>query len=117
MEQKVCPVTGRTFDSGSILLDKRLKKSMDRKTVTGWQIHPEVQDQIDKGFVALVEIDPEKSTPGRNGNLKPQDVWRTGRLAYLRKEKFEQIFNRPADTPFVWIDAEVLERLGINEQK
>jgi len=39
MEQKVCPVCGQAFDTGVILLDKRLRNSLERKTVTGWDLY------------------------------------------------------------------------------
>lgn len=47
---------------------------------TGYQFSPEVQEQLDKGFVVLVECDPEKSV----GNT-PDTVWRTGNITYLKK--------------------------------
>lgn len=36
MEQNVCAVCGKTFDTGSILLDRRMQDSMERHTVTDW---------------------------------------------------------------------------------
>jgi len=62
MEQKVCPVCGTAFDTGTILLDKRLRNSLERKTVTGWDLCPEHAKLWKKGYIALVECDPEKST-------------------------------------------------------
>ena len=40
MEQNVCPVCGKAFDTGTILLDRRLRNSLERKTVTGWSLCP-----------------------------------------------------------------------------
>lgn len=35
LEQHACLVCGTTFDTGAILLDKRLRASMERHTATG----------------------------------------------------------------------------------
>jgi len=40
LEQRVCLVCGTTFDTGAILLDKRLRQHLDRHTVTGWGLCP-----------------------------------------------------------------------------
>ena len=40
MERRVCRVCGREYDTGAILLDRRLKKSMDRHTLTGGGFMP-----------------------------------------------------------------------------
>lgn len=88
MEQKVCIATGKTYDTGTILMDRRLQDSMDRNTVTGYGFCPEVQEKLDEGYIVLVEADPEKSI----GNT-PDTVWRTGRIAYIRKEIADKAFN------------------------
>ncbi len=41
LEQHVCLVCGTAFDTGAILLDKRLRASMERRTATGWGLCPE----------------------------------------------------------------------------
>ena len=61
LEQHVCLVCGTAFDTGAILLDKRLRASMERHTATGWGLCPEHQKLADDGFVALVECDPQRS--------------------------------------------------------
>ncbi|MBL5864351.1 translesion error-prone DNA polymerase V subunit UmuC [Serratia fonticola] len=61
MEQHVCLVCGVPFDTGSLLLDKRLRASLERHTVTDWGLCPEHQKRFSEGFIALVECDPERS--------------------------------------------------------
>ena len=61
MEQHVCLVCGVAFDTGAILLDKRLRASMERHTTTGWGLCAEHQKLADDDFVALVECDPQRS--------------------------------------------------------
>lgn len=36
LEQHVCLVCGTAFDTGRILLDKRLRACMEHHTTTGW---------------------------------------------------------------------------------
>ena len=54
MEQKICLVTGKPYDTGTILLRKQLLKneSNDKYCSTGFGLSPEVQKMIDDGFVA-----------------------------------------------------------------
>src|SRR3546814_15507025 len=83
------------FDTGAILLDKRLRASMERHTKTGWGLCPEHQKLSDDGFVALVECDPQRSGSQAGGRMKPEQAYRTGRLAHLRRTVFAPVFNVP----------------------
>ena len=112
LEQHVCLVCGVPFDTGAILLDKRLSASMEYHTATGWGLCPEHQKLADEGFVALVECDPQRSgSPG--GRLKPEQAYRTGRLAHIKRHLFTQVFNVPieADRPCVFVEPGVIEQL------
>jgi hypothetical protein len=114
MEQHVCLVCGQAFDTGAILLDRRLRPSMPRHTVTGWDLCPEHRRLHEAGFVALVECDPTKSgDPGSGEKVSPNQVWRTGRLAHLKREIFVTMFNVAADpnTPCAFVDPEVMAML------
>ena len=114
MEQHVCLVCGVAFDTGAILLDKRLRASMERHTKTGWGLCAEHQKLADDGFVALVECDPQRSgSPAGGGRVKPEQAYRTGRLAHLKREAFAQVFNVPiaADQPCVFVEPGVIEQL------
>jgi hypothetical protein len=112
LEQHVCLVCGVAFDTGNLLLDKRLRASMERHTATGWGLCPEHQRLADDGFVALVECDPQRSgSPG--GRLKPEQAYRTGRLAHLKRHVFTQVFNVPieANQACVFVEPGVIEQL------
>ncbi|MDN4290562.1 hypothetical protein OA805_00670 [Citrobacter freundii] len=74
LEQHVCLVCGTAFDTGAILLDKRLRASMERHTATGWGLCPEHQKLSDDGFVALVECDPQRSGSQAGGRMKPEQA-------------------------------------------
>lgn len=102
------------FDTGTILLDKRLRASMEQHTATGWGLCPEHQKLSDDGFVALVECDPQRSvSPAASGRVKPEQANRTGRLAHLKREVFAKVFNAPvaADQPCVFVEPGVIEQL------
>jgi hypothetical protein len=114
LEHHVCLVCGTAFDTGNILLDKRLRASLERHTSTGWGLCDEHRRLFDEGFVALVECDPERSgKPTGADHLKPEAAYRTGRLAHLKREAFAGVFNVPlaADQPCVFVEPGVIERL------
>lgn len=97
MEQKVCLVCTKTFDTGSLLLDTRMRDSFDTRTVTGWDLCPEHQKLYDDGYVALVAADRSKSELADNGNVKdPGSAWRTGVVAHLRASVWPRIFGSEA---------------------
>jgi hypothetical protein len=113
LEQHVCLVCGAAFDTGSILLDKRLRPSMKRHTATGWGLCPEHQKLFDDGYVALVECDPQRSGAHGAERMKPEQAYRTGRLAHLRRTVFADVFNVPVEDklPCVFVEPGVIERL------
>ncbi|HEX7934439.1 MAG TPA: ATPase [Paraburkholderia sp.] len=114
LEQHVCLVCGVAFDTGSILLDRRLRASMNRHTATGWDLCTEHRKLFDDGFVALIECDPKLSgSPSSNDRLRPEQAYRTGRLAHLKREVFARVFNVPiADgQSCVFVEPGVIERL------
>lgn len=114
LEQRVCLVCGVVFDTGNLLLDKRLRASMERHTTTGWGLCAEHQKLFDDGYIALVECDPERSgLSASEDRIKLGDAYRTGPVAHLKREAFAKVFARPLATeqPCVFIDAGVFERL------
>jgi hypothetical protein len=120
MEQKKCIVTGKDFDCGSILLDKRMKDSMERNTVTGWGYSPEVEDKFEEGYVALIEIDEAKSTiDEKSGLVKPEGAYRTGPIIYIKQDVVKQLFNIPIKKT-MFIDQEItkyISNLEANERE
>jgi len=113
LEQHVCLVCGTAFDTGAILLDKRLRASMNHHTTTAWSLCPEHQRLSDDGFVALIECDPERSGSAADGLLKPEQAFRTGRLAHLRRSVFAHVFNVPIEDTqaCVFVEPGVIDRL------
>lgn len=80
MEQHQCPVCGETHNTGTILLHKKLKATLEQYTVTGQSFCPEHQKLKDEGYIALIEIDNKT---------------RTGSLAHVRATAWSNIFDQP----------------------
>lgn len=102
LEQRVCVVCGHKFDTGSLLLDKRLRASMERHTLTGHGLCPEHQKLFDDGYIALVECDDAHK--------------RTGTILHMRRTKFNELFTSGTllegnTTPFVHATIELIEKL------
>jgi hypothetical protein len=114
LEQHRCQVCGVLFDTGSILLDKRLRASLLRKTTTGWGLCPEHQKLFSDGFIALIEFDPERSTMLSGAvRLNSEQAFRTGRLAHLKREAFSRIFKTEpeADQACIFVELGIIDRL------
>lgn len=112
LEQHACLVCGKAFETGAILMDRRLRASLARHTVTGWGLCPEHQQLSDDGFVALVECDSARSgATDANGCLKPEQCYRTGKVAHLARDVFPKIFQAaiPSDQPCVFVEQGVID--------
>lgn len=113
MERKVCPVCGAEFDSGAILLDRRLRESMERTTVTGWQLCPEHEALRADGYIALVEA----RAPAEGETLTMETAYRLGRVVHIRETAFKRVFDLPtrndqgALVPLMFIDPVAFDRL------
>lgn len=116
MDVKLCPVCGKKHTVG-ILLDKRLRNSLERENVTGWELCDEHRKLYDDGFIALVGVDPERSSPGADGGLKLEDAYRTGDIVHLRLEVWGNVFDMPVPEedgkpiPMMFVDPEVVQKM------
>lgn len=108
MEQHVCLVCGVTFDTGSILLDRRLKASMESHTVTGWGLCPEHEKMHEDGYVALVECEGEQA----GSSVRPEDARRTGQVAHIRRSAWPNVFDSQApESPVVFCEKGLIDKL------
>lgn len=117
MAYKVCPITNEEWETGELLLDRRMKDSLEKKTIVGYGFCPEVQEKLDQGYVALVEIDPDKSGDATilRQTMKMEDAYKTGRVAYLRKQIAKDMLG--ITTKMSYIDPKMFEHLIELEQK
>lgn len=106
MEKNICLVTGKEYETGSLLLATRYYKGEptvdlegeNRRTglgnnVTGNGFCPEVQEKLDAGYVALVCIDSKKSNDANSSKMHPSDAYRTGEVIYMKRETASKFFN------------------------
>jgi hypothetical protein len=108
MEVKQCDVCGEEYVAG-ILIDKRLKKSLERKTLTGRGICPEHQELLDKGFIALIGIISSKSdTNGKT--MTHENAHRSGELIFLKEEVAREMFDIQIQK-IMHVDEKVIEYL------
>lgn len=111
MEQRICPACGNPYDTGALILDKRLHKSMEPHTVTGLgDLCDKCKGQIADGRVILVVIDEEKTKSNAKDPNNPtaMEVYRMGEIIYMKQEAFSRVFNTSVPPKgFCWISNEV----------
>jgi len=112
LEMKVCIVCGHKYSAG-VLIQKNLRPTLERETVTGYGMCEEHQKLSDDGYLALVGIDPTKSEILPNGNVKPEGVYRTGNVAHIRMAIMHQVINAkiPDGQEVVFVEDEVIHLL------
>jgi len=94
LAQATCPVCGKVFDTGEVLLDKRVRPVFKKKhAMVGWQLCPEDKARKDAGMIALIGCDEGRSEKLPNGNMEPEGAHRTGRLMHIKVEAWGGVFN------------------------
>lgn len=91
MEQAVCVVCGKVYDTGAILFDRRLKESLESHTVThvGGFCDP-CKKLKEEGYIAIVgAIEP----PNAGDTIQPGEADRTGDVVHVRESAWSKIFN------------------------
>lgn len=91
IEQHQCPICLITFDTGAILLDRRLRDSLNEHHLTGHSPCKECQEKLDGNFIALIEA----KNPRQGDSTAQLDTPRTGNIAWLKKSAFKKIINIP----------------------
>jgi len=113
MEQHKCAVCCKDYDTGSILLDKRLKQSLESSTVVGWGLCKEHQQLANDGYIALIACDEARSERDAKGGITLAGAWRLGDYAHVRRTAARRLFNIPFtdDQALMFCDAEVIAML------
>jgi len=108
VEQYRCPVCCVDTDSGSLLLDRRLRPSLESKTVTHWSLCPECEQKKNDGYIALVEASNQTAAV----KMDSDEANRTGRIFHIRKTAAKRIFKGvDLSAPFLFIDVAVGDAL------
>lgn len=110
LEQKQCLVCGKLYETGNLLMDRGLRKVFEnRYACTGWGLCPEHQKYVDDGYIICIEV---ANKPANDGEvLKPEDADRTGNCCYMKMEAGREIFNMQIDSPVVFFEVGVIEKL------
>ena len=112
MEQHLCLVCGNPYDTGAVLLDRRLRNRYNKHTLTAWGMCPEHEALRQDDYIALVGCDESKSTKQANGNLVPGGAYRTGAIAHLKRHVWENIIDVPVPEQMVcFCEEEVIQML------
>lgn len=106
LEQNVCKVCCQEYDTGALLMDKRMQDKFEQHTTTGWGMCPEHTKVIEDGYVILIGASGE----GDGQTMRPEDADRTGVVLYLKKEVAEKVFNIDIED-VAFVDAEVVKLL------
>lgn len=109
IEQNVCPVCGKTFETGTLLMDNKLRDKFEMHTVTGYSLCPEHQAQFEDGYLHLVVAE----NPHKGSRMKIEDAVYQGEVLSIKRHVAAQIFNTefPDDLPMVYIEPEVARLL------
>lgn len=105
MGYQVCPIC-YTKHSEVVLLDRRLRDSLERDNFVGFELCKEHAD-LQEDYVGIVEIENQGNQVTR---LSPKSVKPTGRYAMVRREAASHIFNVELGT-MTYIDVEGFEKL------
>jgi len=90
-----CPICA-TDHGDSVLLHKRMEEVFEdgEKVLVSIELCPDCKAKRAESYIALVEIDEEKSG-GYTETIKPENAWRLGGIAWVRSEAWTKIFNVP----------------------
>jgi hypothetical protein len=113
MEQHVCAVCCKAFDTNAILLDTRLQERFDYRTITGYALCPEHEEMRKKGYIAIIEVknDPQCAKDG----LKIEEANRTGVFCHIGSNTAKRFFNVPLDaekTPVAFAQEGLIELIA-----
>lgn len=115
MLHRVCLVCLKTVET-DILLDKRLKKSLNRDN---YQLSDKLCEdcgKLEQEYIALVEV--SNPPAGSASTLEQKDANRTGRIAHIRRTVFTQLFDKPCPTtPMVFVDSQLIDKLIEMQEK
>lgn len=78
-------------------------------TVTGMDHCDDCQAKIDDNYIAMVGI--SNSPPEGVNNIKQEDAYRTGQIAWVKKHVADDIFNVKITTPMIFVEPDVIKYL------
>ena len=113
LETAICPVCGVTHDTGTLLMHRQLRDTLENPMPPNSFLPCEThQKQMDEGFILLVGIDEERSVI-KDGKISVEDAYRTGGIAAVKDTVAEDLFPEVKDlkVPMMFVQDEVIEIL------
>lgn len=114
---EICPIccaeTNYQIVINSVLTEHHAKKvnEFNNKAIGFSEPCKECQSKLNAGYVALIGIDPEKSS-AKDGCVPLKNIYRTGRFVWIKKDISKKIFMQE-NVPFFLLENEVFDKLGI----
>ena len=119
MESKECILCKEEYETGSLLLDKRLRKSLDRLNCTGPGLcntckttHTGLPIE-EYDHVALIEATNPVYNRDRRGRKRLESAETSGTVCFMRRECYAQMFDVDlGDWEFCMVEPEVMAMLS-----
>jgi hypothetical protein len=99
MGVKICPICNEQTESGEILLDRRLKPSMEKYTPTGYGICEKHQKLVDEGWVFLLAVKEDDKD------------YLLGTTAQIKKKVWKQMCPDAPDQPVMRVSESFMKKL------
>jgi RNA polymerase subunit RPABC4/transcription elongation factor Spt4 len=108
MEKHICPVCGEEHSHNTAILIHRGLRDIGEVSPSGFSLCEEHMKLVERGYINLVVVDPEKSIPSESGSLKPEGAYLTGQTVAIQREVFSQLVEQEfEDVPFAYIDPDL----------
>ena len=104
LEQHICPICGKTFDTNSLIMDKRLRDTFAKYTITDTEICEECNKLTDEYIAFIVVEDYDQNI------VEQKDIFnvnRTGEILWVRREVLKEDMK---EYPFVFCEPELAEQ-------
>lgn len=111
----LCPICTKKSSENLIISKKITKKAHEEfdnlhdKPIGFGEPCESCQKYIDDDYIAMVEIDSSKSEIDFDEGLADNSgAYRTGNIAWMKKDKAEIMFNTEITKPMIFIDSDVI---------
>lgn len=115
LEAKVCPCCHKQFETNALLLDRTVKDTLEKTTVTGYMLCSTCKKE---GYLLCVEI--SNASEMTEKRVTPERANKTGRVIYIKEDMAKELFQTDTLEEFVYIDKGVynyFENLVNKEEK
>lgn len=111
METGICPICGKEEETGTVLLDTRLRERFEMHTPTQWKLCAEHQKLHEDGFIALVEA---SNPPLDVTRMQPGDARRTGLICHVKRNIATELFGLGGEVnlPMFFVEPGVIQSIN-----